>query len=76
MAQSRMAQSSVRLFSTGVPVSATRAVPGMARSALAADEAGFFTCWASSATTSPQVTPRSRVTPGTIDDAWSLRSVP
>ncbi|CAM5432029.1 hypothetical protein SRIMM317S_05615 [Streptomyces rimosus subsp. rimosus] len=49
--QSRTAHSSDRLFSTGVPVSATRAPAGRVRSALAVAENGFFTCWASSATT-------------------------
>ena len=56
VAQSRIAQSSVRLFSTGVPVSATRAPCGIARSALAVVERAFLTCWASSATTRPHST--------------------
>ncbi len=54
IAQSRIAQSSVRLFSTGVPVSATRAVLGIVRSALAVEERAFLTCCASSATTRSQ----------------------
>ena len=51
VAQSRIAQSSVRLFSTGVPVSATRAALGIARSARAVEDRAFLTCCASSATT-------------------------
>ncbi len=52
--QSSRAHSSERLFSTGVPVRATRAGAGMVRRALAVAECGFLTCWASSATTMPQ----------------------
>jgi hypothetical protein len=51
--QSRIDHSSTRSFSTGVPVSATRAADGMRRSAAAVPDAGFFTCCASSATTRP-----------------------
>ena len=51
IAQSRIDHSSVRSFSTGVPVSATRAALGMVRSARAAADCEFLTCWASSATT-------------------------
>ena len=59
-AQSRIDQSSVRSFSTGVPVSATRAVLGMVRSARAAADREFLMCWASSATTrSHDTSPRS-----------------
>ena len=54
VAQSRIAHSSVRLFSTGVPVSATRARLGIDRSARAVEERAFLTCWASSATTRSQ----------------------
>lgn len=53
--QSSRAHSSERLFSTGVPVSATRAGDGIVRSALAVAEKGFLMCCASSATTMPQV---------------------
>ena len=53
--QSSSAQSSERLFSTGVPVRATRAGAGIVRRALAVAEYGFLTCWASSATTMPQL---------------------
>ena len=56
MAQSRIDQSSVRSFSTGVPVRATRAPEAMERRPRAVVEREFLTCWASSATTSPQVT--------------------
>ena len=42
VAQSRIAQSSVRLFSTGVPVSATRAAEGIVRSARAVEDAGVL----------------------------------
>ena len=51
IAQSRIAHSSVRLFSTGVPVSATRAALGIVRSAREVEDCAFFTCCASSATT-------------------------
>lgn len=57
--QSSRAQSSERLFSTGVPVRATLAGAGMVRSAFAVEDWGFFTCWASSATISPQPWPAS-----------------
>ena len=68
VAQSRIDQSSVRLFSTGVPVSATRARLGIDRSARAVEERAFLTCWASSATTRSQSTSASA--------AWSRRMVP
>ncbi len=60
MVQSRIAHSSDRLFSTGVPVSATRARAPIERSSRAVAEYGFFTCWASSATTMPHGTSPSR----------------
>ena len=50
MAQSRIAHSSVRSFSTGVPVSATRRAADRAQRPRGR-RPGFFTCWASSATT-------------------------
>ena len=59
IAQSRIAHSSVRLFSTGVPVSATRAALGMVRSARAVEDWAFLTCCASSATTRPHGTAAS-----------------
>ncbi len=58
--QSSSAHSSERLFSTGVPVSATRAGAGIVRRAFAVAELGFLTCCASSATTMPQGCPASR----------------
>jgi hypothetical protein len=67
-AQSRIDQSSVRSFSTGVPVSATRAVLGMVRSARAAAEREFLMCCASSATTRSHATSPRR--------SASLRIVP
>ena len=68
MAQSRIAQSSVRLFSTGVPVSATRQRDSIVRRLRAVEEVAFLMCCASSATT------RSH---GTVArDAWSSRMVP
>ena len=66
VAQSRIAQSSVRLFSTGVPVSATRAADGTVRRARAVAERAFLTCCASSATTSPHGTAASA--PGVAPD--------
>ena len=59
VAQSRIAHSSVRLFSTGVPVIAIRAPCGIERSARAVEDRAFFTCCASSATTSPHRTSAS-----------------
>ncbi len=58
--QSSSAHSSERLFSTGVPVSATLAGAGTVRSAFAVAECGFLTCCASSATTMPQLCSASR----------------
>ncbi len=58
--QSRIAHSSVRLFSTGVPVRATRAREGIVRNCLAVAACGFLTCCASSMTTMPQAAPASR----------------
>jgi hypothetical protein len=55
-----MAQSSDRLFSTGVPVSAMRLRPGMRRSSRAVLDSAFLTICASSATTRSQAIPRSR----------------
>ena len=63
--QSSSAHSSERLFSTGVPVSATRAGVGIVRSAFAVAEYGFLTCCASSATTMPQV--RARPASAAVD---------
>ena len=59
VAQSRIDHSSVSSFSTGVPVSATRAADGIVRSSRAVAERGFLTCWASSATTRSHATPAS-----------------
>ena len=53
--QSSSAHSSVSRFSTGVPVMAILAADGRLRIALAVEELGFLICWASSATTSPQL---------------------
>ncbi len=66
--QSSTDHSSVRLFSIGVPVSATRTSLGTLRSALAVPERAFFTCWASSATTMSQPTCASA--------SWLTRMVP
>ena len=66
--QSRIAHSSVRLFSIGVPVSATRTGLGILRSALAVEERAFLTCCASSATTRSQ--------PTSASSAWLTRMVP
>ena len=66
--QSRIAQSSVRLFSIGVPVRATRTVLGIRRSAFAVDDRAFLTCCASSATTRSQRTSAS--------SSWLTRMVP
>ena len=60
VAQSRIAQSSVRLFSTGVPVSATRHRDAMVRRLRAVEEVAFLMCCASSATTRSQARPRQR----------------
>ena len=73
IAQSRIAHSSVRSFSTGVPVSATRAWLVRVRSIRAVAARGFFTCWASSATTTPHATGRSVEVSGSFA---SLRIVP
>ncbi len=68
IAQSRIDHSSVRSFSTGVPVRATRARLGISRRLRAVDEREFLTCCASSATT------RSHGTAARV--AWSRRIVP
>ncbi|CAM5370223.1 hypothetical protein STANM309S_02910 [Streptomyces tanashiensis] len=68
--QSRIAHSSERLFSTGVPDSATRARAPMVRSCRAVAEYGFLTCCASSATTSPSSGRRAARRPAAWCRTW------